>query len=110
MTMARRTKGTKTKLEFGNGADVATSTTWTPIAKITDINPPEIKADDIDVSNMDSPADDDGLPFAEFEPGWAEAGEVEVTAQFDKTQDAAVYGLFRVPKGYRMVFADGSMW
>jgi hypothetical protein len=109
MTLGRetmsRTKGTKTKLEYGDAVDVATSASWTAIAKITDITPPEIKAEDIDVSNMDS-AD----LFSEFEPGWAEGGEVECTIQFDKTQDAAVYGLFRQPKGWRMTFADTSMW
>lgn len=109
------TKGTKVRLEFGNGADVASSTTWTPIAKIVDISPPQITADDIDVSNMDSPGADEGKPFRQFDPGWADAGEVELTIQFEKNQQETLFNLHRTPKGWRMMFPDaphpsGSRW
>jgi len=100
------TKGHSTKLEFGDAATVAGSTTWTPLAKITEITPPNsIEAEDIDVSHMES-ADQ----FNEYDPGWAEGGEVECTIQYDKEQNEDVYALFRVPKGFRAVFVDGSKW
>jgi len=100
------TKGHSTKLEFGDAATVAGSTTWTPVAKITEITPPNaIEAEDIDTSHMESPDQ-----FNEYEPGWAEGGEVELTIQYDKEQNEDVYALFRVPKAYRITFVDGSKW
>jgi hypothetical protein len=104
------TKGSKTRFEFGNGITVAESTTWTPFAKVLEVHPPKIKADDIDTSHMESEEE-----FKEFDPGWAEGGDVEIKIQFEKVQNETIYGLFRQPKGYRMVFNDapqpsGSKW
>src|SRR5688500_4393426 len=99
------TKGHSTKLEFGDAATVAGSTTWTPVAKITEITPPNVEAEDIDVSHMESPDQ-----VNEYDPGWAEGGEVEATIQYEKAANETVYNLFRVPKGYRIVFVDGSKW
>src|SRR3954469_23071654 len=99
------TKGHSTKLEFGDAATVAGSTTWTPVAKVTELTPPNVEAEDIDVSHMESPEQ-----FEEFDPGWANGGEVEATIQFEKTENETVYGLFRQPKGYRLSFVDGSKW
>lgn len=99
------TAGHSTVFEFGNAATVEASTTWTEFAEITDIKPPEIEADDIETSHMQSPEQ-----FKEFIAGWADAGEVEVTCNFLKTNNAAVYALFRQNKGFRMTFEDGSVW
>lgn len=104
------TKGFKTKLAIGDGKNVEESHTWTDIAKITDLKPPKPQADDIETSNMDSPGTDTGKPWKEFTAGWAEAGEVEVTIQFERAQNATVYGLFRQDKGFRITFVDGSTW
>lgn len=98
-------KGHSTKIEYGNAATVAASTTWTALAKITELGGVNVEAEDIDVSHMESPDQ-----FEEFDPGWANGGEVEATIQFEKTENETVYGLFRVPKGFRMVFVDGSKW
>ena len=101
-------KGSKTKLAYGNQPTAAASTTWTDLATITDITPPEVGADDIDVSHMESPNE-----YKQFQPGWADSGEVTVTVQMDKTQQAALWALFRVPKGFRITFNDvptGSTW
>lgn len=99
------TKGHSTKVSYGNLANVQDSTTWTPFAKITNAVPPKPQADDIDTSHMDSPDQ-----FKEFEAGWADGGEVEITIQFDKEKNAEVYGLFRQTKGFRMEFSNGSRW
>ncbi|MGC4031480.1 MAG: phage tail tube protein [Tepidisphaeraceae bacterium] len=98
------TKGNETKFAYGNGATHTASSSWTEFASITDIQPPTAKADDIDVSHMQSG------DFKEFDPGLAEGGEVELTIQFDKEQNEDVYGLFRVKKGFKLTFSDGSSW
>jgi hypothetical protein len=99
------TKGHSTKLAYGDAANYADSETWTDFAKITEITPPNVEADDIDISHMDSPDQ-----FKEFTAGWADGGEVECTIQFAKAANAAVYGLFRQDKGYKVTFVDGSTW
>ncbi len=43
--------GFGTKLEYGDKGD-GTSTTWTAITEIHDIDPPEMEADDIDTTHM----------------------------------------------------------
>ncbi|MEM8738262.1 MAG: phage tail tube protein [Planctomycetota bacterium] len=103
--MPDTTPGHSATFEFGDEATVAASNSFTKLAGVTEIGGIAIEADDVDVSNMDSPEQ-----FREFDPGWADAGEVEITLQFAKTQNTTLYGLFRVPKGFRVAFADGSTW
>lgn len=103
--MPDTTPGHSAAFEFGDGATVADSATWTKLAGVTEIGGLSFDADDVEVSNMDSPGQ-----WKEFDPGWADAGEVEVTLQFQKAQNTTLFGLFRVPKGFRVVFADGSKW
>lgn len=86
-------------------AATAGATSWTDFAGIDDIKPPKIEAEDIDISNMTS-ADQ----FKEFVAGWANGGEAEVKIQFEKAQNATIYGLFRTTQGYRITFSDGSTW
>lgn len=104
-TRPKTTPGHTTIFEYGNQSNYADSTTWTKVGQITDIDPPEVEADDIEVSNMESPDQ-----FKEFDPGWADAGEIELEAQYEKANAAAVYGIFRTRKGFRMTFQDGSTW
>ena len=100
------TKGHSTKMEVGDQATYDVSSVWTALfSKVTGLTPPKIEGEDIDVSHMLSPDQ-----FEEFDPGWANGGEVELDAQFDKDQQEFVYGLFRVPRGFRMTFVDGSKW
>lgn len=100
------TKGHSTKMEVGDGATYDASLTWAALfSKITELTPPKIEGEDIDTSHMESPDQ-----FEEFDPGWANGGEVEFTAQFDKDKQESTYALFRVPRGFRMVFVDGSKW
>src|SRR4051812_43149794 len=99
------TPGHSTKFAFGNGATLATSSTWTEIAQILEISPPEVEADDVETSNMASTDQ-----FKTFDPGWADAGEVEISVQYEKAASTTIYGLFRVKKGFKMTFEDGSSW
>lgn len=106
------TKGTKTKLSYGDGDTFATSNTFTDIARIRDIKPPKPKVDDIDVTDMDSPAgpNPDDLTWKEFDPGLADAGEVEFTLNFDKDQTDTLFGFLGKSKGWKVTFSDGSVW
>ena len=98
-------KGHSVKFEVGNNATVDASTTWIEFAAITEITPPSVTADDIEVSHMQTPEQ-----FKDFDPGWAESSEVELQIQYDKEQNETVYGLFRLKRGYRMTFVDGAKW
>lgn len=99
------TKGFMSKAFYGDSATVATSTTWTAFAGVTEITPPKPSASKIDTTNFES-ADE----YKEQEAGLAEVDDVELKIQFDKTQAAAVYALFRAKKAFRVAFADGSKW
>ena len=99
------TKGHSTIIEFGDAETHTDSSVWVKLARVTEVTPPRPEAADIDVSHMDSPEQ-----FNEFDPGWADAGELEFALQFEKEQAETVYGFFRQKKGYRVVFVDGSQW
>ena len=103
-------KGSQTELFYGNGTTVANTSIWTPVATILDIKPPKVEADDIETSHMQTPNQ-----VKTFDPGWADAGELECQIQFEKVQNATLYSLFRVPRAWRMRFSDlpspsGSKW
>lgn len=99
------TKGYMSKAFYGDAATVTASTTWTPFVDVTEITPPKPTAAKIDTTHMES-ADE----YKEQEPGLAEVDDVELKVQFSKDQAAAVYAMFRVKKGFRIQFADGSKW
>lgn len=108
-------KGSQTKFGFSTSdlsdddMDTAVSSDdlsgITDLAKVTDIKPPKVETDDIDVSHMDSPEQ-----HKQFAAGWANGGEVEVTVQFEKARNAAIYGAFRKNRVFRVTFFDGSTW
>ncbi|MDB5297300.1 MAG: hypothetical protein JWO31_3283 [Phycisphaerales bacterium] len=79
--------------------------TFTPFAKLRSITPPKPEAEDIDITNSDSPDS-----AREFEPGLFDPGETEFTILYNKAVAVALYALFRVPKGFRIEFPDGSGW
>src|SRR5580704_10135702 len=95
------TQGYQTVISYGNMPTASGSTAWVDFAGIDDIKPPKVESEDIDVSHMQSPDQ-----FKQFVAGWANGGEAEVKIQFEKTQNATVYGLFRANKGFRITFAD----
>lgn len=104
-TTSNTTPGHSTKFEYGNATTFAASTSWTEFAQILEIAPPEVEADDIEVSHMQSPDQ-----FKQYDPGWADGGEIEMKIQFEKTGAAAAYALFRQKKGFRETYQDGSTW
>ena len=69
-------------LQIGDGA---TPEVFTSVAEITELTPPAMSRDEIEVSNNDSP---DG--YREFKPGWRDGGEVAWKANWlptNATQD-----------------------
>lgn len=98
------TPGHSATVEYGN--DVLSGTpTYTQIAKLVDVDAPELEADDIDSSHMETTDQ-----VRTFEPGWADAGEAVMTFRFEKALNATVYGLFRTLSAWRITFQDGSKW
>ena len=95
------TPGYLSKFQYGNMPTASGSNSWTDFSQILSIKPPAISSKDIDISVMDSPSQ-----FEQFIPGWANGGEVEVKVQFEKSQQATIYGNFRKLLGYRIVFND----
>jgi hypothetical protein len=99
------TKGTGSSLHFGNQSDYATSTTWTKLAAVVELTPPVIESESIDTTNMDSPSN-----FAEKDAGEASVSDIEATIQYEKARNSDVLDLFRVKKGWKLMFSDGSHW
>jgi len=99
------TKGHSVVFEYGNTADHTTASAWTKLfTKVTDIQPYNLEGEAIDISHMESPEQ-----YSERTSGWAEATDVELTAQHIKTEYAAALNtLFRVDKAFRIVFFDGT--
>lgn len=98
-------KGADTTIAYGNGASVGESNSFTPFAAVTEITPFSVEADDIDTSHMTT-----AERWKTFEAGWADAGEVEFTIQFDSDETETVFGLFRQNKGFQLKFSDDSTW
>ena len=98
-------KGHSASLHYGNGADYSASTSFTKLAGVTELTPPTVDAEKIDVSNMDSPQN-----YMENDAGEASVSDVECTLQYEKERNEDVLELFRVPKGFKVVFSDGSHW
>lgn len=94
------TKAYTTVLSYG-GTTYASGNTWVPVTVIEKIEPPAPKADDIDVTVISSANE-----AREFIPGWANGGECKLTVQWDSTQSAALYALFRTMKGWKIIFPD----
>jgi hypothetical protein len=92
-----------TSLQFSDTPSPSGAASWTPVASIIDLKPPKIESTDLDTTVLDSPD-----MFETALPGWGKSGEATVKIQFEKTQQAALYGLFRTPKGFRIVFPDGT--
>jgi hypothetical protein len=104
-------KGYKTTIGYSSGTPSPSgSSDYTQFAGIVDVKPPAFEAEDIEVSSMDSPTDTSGIPWKEFTAGWANGGEAEVKMQFQSSQNATLFGLFRITKPYAIILSDGSYW
>ncbi|WP_267348139.1 phage tail tube protein [Sphingomonas sp. GM_Shp_2] len=101
-TVAATDIGFKTILSKKSGAS-----TKTPLAEITEINPPEMNRDSVQFTHHSSP---DG--FHEFKPGLADAGEVSVTYNLvpGLADDAVIATHFasRIVEGWSITFPNGA--
>jgi Lambda phage tail tube protein, TTP len=98
------TEGYGAKLQYSATMPAPSpSGSWTDIADVVDIKPPKTEAEDIDTSTMVSPQQ-----YKEFVAGWATAGEIECKIHFSKTQNASLFGVFRLMQSWQILFADGS--
>lgn len=93
--------GYQTRIAYGDMPTPSGSTTWTEFAAVTEITPPSLEADDIESSHMTTPQQ-----IKTFIAGWADPGEAEMTLEFNKTQAATIYSLFRVTRAYSVEFND----
>ena len=98
-------KAVGSSLSYGDTADYASVTTWTPLAGCKNFKPPKPAAKDIDITTLDSPNETE-----EMLPGLAKSGTVEATLRYDPVQSAAVYAMFRAVKGWKILYPDGSGW
>ncbi len=98
-------KGHSTVVQYGNQSTYATSNSWTSLTNLVDITPPNVEAEDIDTSHMDSTSQ-----YETFVAGWANGGDVTFNLQYTKTLLNTVWGLFRTDKGFRVVLNDGGGW
>lgn len=94
-------KGRKSKLGYAAAAEGP----FTALAKITEVVPPRTTVDRVDVTHMESPDE-----YLEREPGWADAGDIEVKIQFAAANAATIQGLSGVMKYWQVEFSDGSTW
>lgn len=81
-SQAKRALGTKLKMGDGASPEV-----FTAIAEIISIQQQGQKIDLIDVTNMDSEANANGLIYREFIGGLADGGELSFSANFIPTND-----------------------
>src|SRR5882672_2528425 len=90
---------------LGAGAkyQVNISGSYTDIALCKSIDCPEIVADDVDVTVLLS-----ANQFREWIAGFADGGQVTLELQYDHLQFATLYGLFRTPSAFRILFSDAS--
>lgn len=94
-------KSFKTRIEYGDTADHATSNAWTPFAKVLEITPPPLNSDSIETTHLESPDE-----MREWEPGLGDGGEATFKLQWAPAQNATLYSLWRAKKGFRIVYAD----
>lgn len=98
-------KGSLGVVSYGaDGEIISTPPNYTDLAQIVSIEPPELQADDIETSHMLTTDQ-----IKTFVAGWADAGEMKLTAQFVKAQYALAIGtLFRATRAYKFTDAAGN--
>jgi hypothetical protein len=74
------------------------------VAQVVDVTPPNVRVDDIDISNMDSPDQ-----AKEYVAGWLDGGEVEITLQMT-TEANALYAQIGLTQDFGIQFQDGTGW
>jgi hypothetical protein len=97
----------KTKGQIGAGSTIGYSTslggTYVTIAEVGKITPPDMTADDVKMSNLDSP-----LEAHEYAAGFTESGEAKIDLNFYKTEAAKCYAQFKIDQFWKITYRDGS--
>jgi len=87
----------------------ATPGTFTDIAQVASITPPQLEADDVEIGDLGIT---DG--YKKYLPGLLDAGEVSLTLNFDSAntghQDLLSDFNSRTTKNYKIVLPDGGEW
>jgi len=97
--------GHGTKVQFGDKADFNdTPVVYTPLTGVESVNPVSPEVDDIDITDFDSLE-----AWREFKPGLKDGGEVEITLQYEESQNSTLQGtLLAVTRAWQVLFPDGS--
>jgi hypothetical protein len=90
---------------FGTAVGYQDSTggTVTWFANLQNVGGPDAKDKDVDLTHMFSPEG-----WEEQVPGLINGGNVSITIQYEKTQEAAVLALLRVKKTFWILYPDGA--
>src|SRR4051812_27390956 len=91
---------------IGYGVTIGSSLTngsFVAIGQITDVKGPENDATSVDISHSTSPS-----TFHEFIAGMGDAGELDVTVLYNKTDTNTVYGYHRQMRYWQIVCPDGG--
>lgn len=100
------TKGSRTKFQSAHpGESPEYANLFT---RVVSVKPPDEPLDDIDVSHEESPEDEAGNQVKEYEAGWAEPGEADITVQWIASEIAAARAIKGVSQLFQIVFADHS--
>lgn len=94
------TSGYGTKIEYGDGATVAASTTWAEITGVDEITPSEVSVSATNTRHLQSASQ-----AVTKKASWKEAGDVSLALFYDKAQMAALYALAGASKGWRVTLA-----
>jgi len=94
-------KAFKTRIEVADTETYQEATEWTPFARVMSITPPGLTANEIDTTHLESEDE-----FEEADPGFAKAEDATWKLQWDKDQAETLYDLFRVKKGFRVMYND----
>jgi hypothetical protein len=78
--------------------------TYTTIAAVTEVKPPETEAQSVEITSYDS------ADIKEYMCGLDEPGETDFTLNFDKTVYAALMGLRRTSLFWKITLPDDSTY
>lgn len=95
------TDGYLASLSYGDGSTYATSSSWTALTQVEDVQPPATAVDDIETKHLQT-ADH----HKTFKAGWRDAGEVTAVAQYTAAQYATLTGMIGANKGWQVLFDD----
>jgi len=77
----------------------ATNGTYTALADVRAIKPPNIQIGSAEASSLDS-----ANAAKEYIPGWLDGGDVGFTFHFDSAQFSTIYGLARAQRYWKITF------